>query len=516
MRRLNPYILVAAAAIVGYLLLTLPGKLIAQRQIAAEQGPLVEWLYLISVTVGGILVVGSVGLLTWNITKATRQKRKQRQVANRTAGELSVSEKQDIITTKLAEADDLQQEEGLTDEERKAIQASAAAVAGKLESQSLEIVAFGTISSGKSSVLNALAGRDLFQTHVVGGTTVQRNDTPWPGQDRVTLVDTPGLSEVTGHSHEAIARNAAQSADLILFVVDGPLKHVELGPLRMLATMDKRILLCLNKADWYKPEDQAALIDQLREQTQPWVKDEDIVAVRASAAQRVRLRVTPDGREHQESVEEPADISPLAKRMMAMIRHDGRDLLLANLLLQSRALVDETREQLKGRLRERARAIVDRATWQAGGVAAVSPFPVVDIAAAAAVSAKMVHDLARVYRQPIDAAAAGRLVNAMARNLISILGVTAITPAVSALASTIKAVPGVGTIAGGLVQGLVQSLITQWIGRTFIRYFEEEMAQVEGGLAAAAREEWRKLMDPARLYQLTRDGLTHLRRSTWK
>jgi len=280
--------------------------------------------------------------------------------------------------------------------------------------------------------------------------------------------------------------------------------------------MDKRILLCLNKADWYKPEDQAALIDQLREQTQPWVKDEDIVAVRASAAQRVRLRVTPDGREHQESVEEPADISPLAKRMMAMIRHDGRDLLLANLLLQSRALVDETREQLKGRLRERARAIVDRATWQAGGVAAVSPFPVVDIAAAAAVSAKMVHDLARVYRQPIDAAAAGRLVNAMARNLISILGVTAITPAVSALASTIKAVPGVGTIAGGLVQGLVQSLITQWIGRTFIRYFEEEMAQVEGGLAAAAREEWRKLMDPARLYQLTRDGLTHLRRSTWK
>ena len=46
----------------------------------------------------------------------------------------------------------------------------------KREAQSLEIVAFGTISSGKSSVLNLLAGRDVFATDARGGTTVNRNE----------------------------------------------------------------------------------------------------------------------------------------------------------------------------------------------------------------------------------------------------------------------------------------------------------------------------------------------------
>ena len=63
----------------------------------------------------------------------------------------------------------------------------------KREEQTLEIVAFGTVSSGKSSLLNASAGRDVFVTDARGGTTLQRNEIPWPGIDRVLLVDTPGL-----------------------------------------------------------------------------------------------------------------------------------------------------------------------------------------------------------------------------------------------------------------------------------------------------------------------------------
>ena len=48
------------------------------------------------------------------------------------------------------------------------------------ESQQLEIVAFGTISSGKSSLLNALAGRPVFRTNVVGGTTTREAKSPGP------------------------------------------------------------------------------------------------------------------------------------------------------------------------------------------------------------------------------------------------------------------------------------------------------------------------------------------------
>ncbi len=37
------------------------------------------------------------------------------------------------------------------------------------------------VSSGKSSLLNALAGREMFRTDVRAGTTLARNEVPWPG-----------------------------------------------------------------------------------------------------------------------------------------------------------------------------------------------------------------------------------------------------------------------------------------------------------------------------------------------
>ena len=55
----------------------------------------------------------------------------------------------------------------------------------------------------------------------------------------------------------------------------------------------------------------------------------------------------PTAAEQEEEVPVEPDIGPLAQRMMSIVERDGRDLLLANLLLQSRGLVDEV---------ERARA----------------------------------------------------------------------------------------------------------------------------------------------------------------
>ena len=117
----------------------------------------------------------------------------------------------------------------MADDLKAEIRARVTALQAKRESQKLEIVAFGSISSGKSSLLNALAGRDAFRAEVQGGTTACRSEVPWPGMDRVVLVDTPGLAEVEGQVRAQAAAEAAQDADLVLFVVDGPLKDYELS-----------------------------------------------------------------------------------------------------------------------------------------------------------------------------------------------------------------------------------------------------------------------------------------------
>jgi small GTP-binding protein len=383
-------------------------------------------------------------------------------------------------------------------------------VASKRENQQLEIVAFGTVSGGKSTLLNVLAGREVFPTDARGGTTVRRNEIPWPGMDKVTLVDTPGLGEVGGQENLAVSAAAARDADLVLMVVDGPLRQSEFQLLKQLSEMEKRVLLCLNKRDWYNEQEQAALLRQIAEQVKDWTSADDVIAVEARPSQRTRVRLSADGARCEEFVERPADIAPLAERMMKLIRQDGHDLLLANLLLQSRGLVEEARGRVRQSLDRRAWQIVDRYAWGAGGAAALSPLPVLDLAAGAAVSTKMVLDLARVYRQDVDLNTVIHLLGQLGKNLIAILGVSAAGPAVtSAVASLLKTVPGIGTIAGGVLQGLVQALVTRWIGSVFIEYYKSEMLQPDGGLAALARRQWDRMTSASELYKLAQAARSH-------
>ena len=146
----------------------------------------------------------------------------------------------------------------------------------------------------------------------------------------------------------------------------------------------------------------------------------------------------------------------------------------------------------------------------AAGAAALSPLPVVDLAAGCAISTKMVLDLARVYKQEIDVDVAVNLLGQQGKTLLGVLGSSVATPMIaSSIASMIKSVPGVGTVAGGVLQGIVQALITRWIGAIFIRYFGNEMKTPVGGIAELARQEWervtsvneiRKLVSAARRY----------------
>src|SRR5580704_1007281 len=95
----------------------------------------------------------------------------------------------------------------------------------KLEESTIEIAAFGMVSRGKSSVLNALMGKEVFAVGATHGTTVQRAAQRWqhdaaghPGLEgsRLIVVDTPGIDEVGGEVREALAREVARHCNLLL------------------------------------------------------------------------------------------------------------------------------------------------------------------------------------------------------------------------------------------------------------------------------------------------------------
>lgn len=513
-RTFRGLLLVITLAAIGAALVYVP-PLVVQQYKAVEElgGRTAVYVYFGVVGVGAALMLGSTGWIVWSLISATRRKHQRREARSRTPREMSLGEREAEIQENLDLVERLEKDESLSPEVRQELRPMAEMVMGKRAAQTLEIVAFGTISSGKSSLLNALAGREIFSTDPRGGTTIRRSEIPWPGMDQVKLVDTPGLGEIDGAEHVAVSTAAARDADLILLVVDGPLRDDEHRLLEQLAAMEKRLLICLNKADWYDADERTRLLGQIAEQVQKFVPAKDIVAVRSQPAKRMRVRVLADGTESQEEVNVPPDIEPLGSRMLTVLRSDGRDLLLANLLLQSRGMVEEARERVKASLDRRAWQLVDMYMWGAGSAAALSPFPFVDIAAGCAISTKMVMDLAKVYGQEIDSKAAVNLLGQLGKNLIAILGMHAATPAVaSAVGSLLKSVPGVGTIAGGALQGVVQALVTRWIGAIFIEYFRNEMQFPEGGLASLARREWQKLTTADELRKLVQTARERL----WK
>ena len=237
-------LLLVVMAAVGFLLVYMPGKLVEQYQLVREAGPVWITVYFSVVGAGAVILLGLtlwiLGRLWWRSRAKVGSPPTARQEPQRAVGGGETSAR----STRTWPPCRTYQDEAASAELRRELAPLIRQLEQKREEQTLEIVAFGTVSSGKSSLLNALAGRDVFVTDARGGTTLQRNEIPWPGIDRVLLVDTPGLGEVHGAEHAEVSADAAENADLVLLVVDGPLRDSEFQLLRRLWSTWRNACCC--------------------------------------------------------------------------------------------------------------------------------------------------------------------------------------------------------------------------------------------------------------------------------
>lgn len=330
----------------------------------------------------------------------------------------------------------------------------------KLDEATVEIVAFGMVSRGKSSVLNALIGRDVFEVGATHGTTVRRGAQEWieaePGgfpDARLILVDTPGIDEVGGEVREAQARDAARRADLILFVVSGDMRRLEVDALAELRRHKKPILVVFNQVDRYPDADRDAILAKLEDdRVKGLVRPEDVVLCAARPDPTpVKVR-TPDGSTRTEW-ERPAPlIEPLRERILDVLGREGKALVALNALL---AAGDLHAGILEGKVRAREQA-ADRLIWRyalaKGAAVALNPVPVADLAGGVAVDVAMILALSKVYGIPLTKPAAARLV----RDMTFALGATGLVHIAARLVgSGVKAtLAGATVMSGGLAAPL--------------------------------------------------------------
>jgi uncharacterized protein (DUF697 family) len=113
---------------------------------------------------------------------------------------------------------------------------------------------------------------------------------------------------------------------------------------------------------------------------------------------------------------------------------------------------------------EASRIVSSALGWSAA--AGFVPVPILDVAALAAVQAKMVMDLSALYGEKSS--------NELARGVVSVLLGTLAPFKLTeiALVSGAKAIPVVGTIMGALSMAGFGTAATYAIGKVFVRHFE--------------------------------------------
>ncbi|NET91141.1 MAG: DUF697 domain-containing protein [Kamptonema sp. SIO1D9] len=295
------------------------------------------------------------------------------------------------------------------------------AAADKLDDKTIFIAAFGLVSRGKSSVLNALLGQKLLQTGPLHGVTKWPKSVRWQppgGKVLVELIDTPGLDEVHGEERARMAREVARQADLILFIVAGDITRTEYEALCELRQSQKPLLLVFNKVDLYPDKDREEIYQQLRllgtgreaeKRLDEVLSPEEIVMVSAEPPQR-RVRVEwQDGTVGEEWESPPPQIDDLRAKILKVLNREGRSLLALNaLFLAKEAEANIARKTLEMRQEEAEKLIWKYTKYKAIAVAA-NPIAIFDILGGTVADLFLIRSLARLYGLPITSYEAGKL-----------------------------------------------------------------------------------------------------------
>lgn len=354
------------------------------------------------------------------------------------------------------------------------------------ERKHFHVVVFGTISAGKTSLINALLGREVGRTEAVGGTTrrgEEHNHRLEGVEGILILTDTPGLSEIgdAGAMREAGARDLAARADLLLFVVDHDLVRSEFDPLQALARQGKRSIVVLNKKDRFPPEARAEILAKLRERLGGIVDARDVVAI-AAAPRPVPTRVRGrDGSIETVLEAEPPDLEPLLLRIEKVLEREGDALRAGNLLLRAHLVSRAAQEQLTRERRQRAEGVIDRFQWITAGTVFANPLPALDLMATGAVQFQMISEVAAVYGVELSSSH----VRTIGAQMIQLLLKLGIVEAASSLIAGIFKSSLVGYAAGGAVQATTMAYLTHISGHAFADYFERGQSWGDGGMQAA-------------------------------
>tara|TARA_B100000965_G_scaffold44245_1_gene32414 strand:+ start:7709 stop:9253 length:1545 start_codon:yes stop_codon:yes gene_type:complete len=357
----------------------------------------------------------------------------------------------------------------------KALKEEKKRVAQELERGDIVLVVFGIGSSGKTSLIRALLNK------IVGKVSPEMGSTKFNQSFRLKLkgltrairiIDTPGILEAgeEGRTRENRALIQARKADLMLVVIEGDLRSAETRMIRNLSNLGKRLLIVLNKIDLRGENEEKRLIEILNSRCNDFIDPEDIICTSASP-QTIAI---PGKKPFQPDPE----VNSLIRRLANILHEDGEELIADNILLQCNSLGKEGKRLLIKQRSNSAKKCIDKYGWLSSGALVLTPLPVIDMIAAAAVNAQMVIEISKIYGVEVTKERAKNLALSVGKTLAT-LGL--VKGGVSLISSTLSlSLPTL--IVSKVIQGISASWLTRIAGASFITYFQQDQNWGDGGI----------------------------------
>ncbi|MBT8099413.1 MAG: GTP-binding protein, partial [Gammaproteobacteria bacterium] len=347
---------------------------------------------------------------------------------------------------------------------------------------------FGRVSTGKSSLLNALIGESAFAVSPLHGETRQSRMQAWTERQAggVYLIDTPGLDEAGGEDREIMAREVAGRSDLVIFVLDSDITDTELAALKTLLAQGRPVIVALNKCDLFTPDETEALLDSIRRKTSELVDPGHILAVAAEPRPQVIVEISSDGNETLSERQRDPDIEALRVLLWDILDAEGKTLAALNASLFAADLSDQVGRRILNARRELGDRLVRTYCVGKGIAVAFNPVPVADLFAAAFVDVGMVVHLSRVYDLPLSRKEAGSLVRVIVVEAAALMGTVW---ALHFVSSALKVgTAGLSTIVTAGAQGAVAYYSTYVVGRVAAEYLGQGKSWGDAGPKLAVKK----------------------------
>ncbi len=297
------------------------------------------------------------------------------------------------------------------------------AISEKLRKAEVHIAAFGRVGVGKSSLLNALLGRDAFSTSPLHGETREENHAEWQSlrDGNVILVDTPGIDELDGEERSRLAENVSRRADIVLMVCEADLVQSEYLALTALAERKRAVLLVLNKADRYTRSERSLLLGRLRERCSEMLPAERILAAAANPAPETVIREGKGGKEIREWRARAPDVFDLKTGLWSLVESEGQTLAALNAALFTSELDEKIATRIVAARRSVAEKILRRYCIAKGLLVAFNPVPAADLLAAAGTDIALVIHLGEVYGFRLSRTEASRLLLTISAQFVALM-----------------------------------------------------------------------------------------------